>query len=154
MPNISGVFQPWGSLAGDLTEHTFPFRVSNGVTVTTGFPLIMVNGYLELANGTTADEIVGVAAETVVGTATSAKALVYTDPNLVYAADSDAVHAFADIGDIFRVVASGSTIDTSSGAGSSQQAFVLVKVDPYEENDMSAGLFKIYTNLWQNNSQT
>lgn len=144
MPYISTLMEPWGSIAGDLTEHLLKFRVSSLVTVTKGYPVIMKNGYLERVDGVVLEDIWGVAAETVKGNTTSAKCAIYTDPNILYANDADAVMAFADVGKVYRILASGSRIDQSTGVANTTQAFVLLKVDPYEENDMSAGLFKIY----------
>ena len=154
MPQITTVMQPWGSLSGDLTEHLLHFRVSSLTIATLGHPQLLVNGYLEPLNGTTADEVAGVAAETVTGDTSSAVCAVYTDPNILYANDADGVLSFADVGQVFRVLTDTGQIDASTGTLSSNHAFVLVKVDPYQENDFSAGLFKVYTSLWSSNAQT
>lgn len=152
MANITTVMEPWGSLAGDLTEHLLHFRVSSLVTITKGYPVQLINGYLEPMDGTVADDdVAGVAAETVAGTTASAKCAIYTDPNILYANDADATLAFADVGKVYRVLADKGQIDGSTGLVQSDQAFILVKVDPYEENDFSAGLFKIYSSYWSAN---
>ena len=75
--------QPWGSLAGDLTEQLLHFRVSANTIATLGHPQQLVNGYLEPMDGTVAgDEVAGVAAETVTGDTLSTKCAVYVDPNI------------------------------------------------------------------------
>lgn len=147
--------QPWGSLSGDLTEHLLRFRVSSLTIATLGHPQQLVNGYLEPMDGTVAgDEVAGVAAETITGNTSSATCAVYTDPNILYANDADGVLTFAAVGQSFRILANTGQVDASTGTISSDQPFVLVRVDPYLENDFSAGLFKVYTSLWSSNAQT
>ena len=153
MPQITTVMQPWGSITGDLTEHLLHFRVSSLTIATNGHPQQIINGYLEPMDGTVdEDQVAGVAAETVTGDTSSTLCAVYTDPNILYANDADAVMAFADVGLTYRVLANSGQIDQSTGTLNSDQAFVLVRVDPYQENDMSAGLFKVYMSHWQSNS--
>jgi len=146
--------EPWGSLSGDLTEHLLKFRVSSLITITKGYPVIQKNGYLEMVDGIVLEDILGVAAETVKGTTTSAKCAIYTDPDIIYANDANGVLKFADVGKVYRVIANSGQIRQSSGVANTTQQFVLIKVDPYEENDMSAGLFKIYRSAWLSTGTT
>ena len=155
MPQITTIMEPWGSMTGDLTQQLLEFRVSSLTIATKGHPQQLINGYLEPMDGTVAgDEVAGVAAETVTGNTASAVCGVYTDPNIVYSNDADGVLSFVDVGQTFRILADTGQVDASTGAFSSNQPFILVRVDPYQENDFSAGLFKVYQSLWSSNSQT
>ena len=138
-------FEPRGSLAGDLTQATFPFIVSNGHTVTAGNAVCLVEGYLESLSPTDdASGVLGVAVGTVTGNSSSATVGVICDPNVVYFNDADGSLAQADLGKVYKVVtASGKmSIDQSTGATTSANHFVLIKKDPDGDRDASKGLFK------------
>ena len=144
-------FEPRGSSVGDLVQALTPFVVSNGVLVTAGNAVTLVNGYLEnLAAG---ERLLGVASETITGTSSSATVGVYCDPDITYYNDADDDLAQADVGKIYKTtVASGKMkIDeseaTEAAVGavtSAAYSFILVERDPDGDGDASKGLFKPY----------
>jgi len=138
-------FEPRGSLSGDLTQATFPFIVSNGVTVTAGNAVTLVSGYVENL-GATDKDVLGVAIETVTGSSASVEVGVLCDPNIVYYNDADGDVAQADIGKTYLVATSSGkqSIDQSTGQTTTAYPFVLLKKDPDGDKDASKGLFKIY----------
>lgn len=138
------VFEPRGSITGDLTSAIQEFIVSNGVTCTKGYAVTLWNGYLE--NVAANQPLLGVAAETVKGTTASVKCGVYCDPNILYYNDADGNNANADVGQAYQVTAS-RRIDQSTGldaegANLTKYQFILVKTDPDGDADRSKGLFK------------
>lgn len=143
-------FEPRGSITGDLTEALTNFIVSNGVTVTKGNAVSLVNGFVENLNGLVNEDLLGVAASTVKGTSASVEVGVYCDPNILFYNDADANLATADLGKIYRTLAGGAQIDGSTGAANSTQQFVLVGKNPDGDGDRSKGLFKPYRMLFNN----
>ncbi len=136
-------FEPRGSLAGDLTQATFPFIVSNGITVTAGNAVVLFAGYVENKDYSESNVgVLGVATATVTGTSGSATVGVICDPNVVYYNDADGALAQADVGKIYQVaISSGKmNIDQSTGADNSAGDFVLIKKDPDGDADASKGL--------------
>lgn len=140
-------FEPRSSITGDLTQALTYFRVSNGITVTKGNAVALILGYVENHAGTVAEELLGVAASTVTGTAASIEVGVYCDPNILYYNDADGSLAVADLGKVYRPTAGGAQIDQSTGSANSTQDFILVKNDPDGDQDASKGLFKPFKTL-------
>lgn len=149
-------YEPRGSLTGDLTQATFPFVVSNGVTITAGNPVALVGGYVENIDAIDSGDVgvLGVAVETVTGDSSSATVGVICDPDVVYYNDADGDLAQADVGKVYQtLITSGEAkIDESTGAADSANKFVLIKRDPDGDGDASKGLFKIYTSQLSNRS--
>lgn len=139
-------FQPRGTLAGDLTQATLPFIVSNAVTVTAGNAVTLVNGYLENIASTSTTGILGVAAETVKGTSTSLTCAVYCDPNLVYYNTAETALVITSVGKVFKVATTSGKqyISATSGAVNSANHFIMLKRDPDDTENTKSGLFKIY----------
>ena len=135
------MFIPRNSITGDSTGALTHFVVSNGVTITQGYAVTLVGGYVEvIAN--TGEALLGVAAETVTGDG-SKKVGVHTDPNTIYYNDADGNLAQADVGKVYRTTA-GFKIDQSTGAVNTAYPFILVGIDPDGDGDASKGLFKPY----------
>lgn len=140
-------FEPRGSITGDLTEAISYFKASNGVIITQGNAVTLVSGFVENLDGTVAQDLLGVASETVTGTSASVEVGIYCDPNILYYNDADDVLANGDIGKVYRTISGGNQIDQATGSASSAQQFILVKRDPDGDQDASKGLFKPYKTL-------
>lgn len=148
-------FEPRGSLSGDLTSATFPFIVSNAVVVTAGNAVVLHAGYVENAIYAQSDVgILGVAVETVTGSAASATVAVLCDTNVVYYNDANGSVAQADVGKIYQIALSSGkmAINQSTGNANTAGDFVLIKKDPDGDKDASKGLFKIYKSQLYNRS--
>ena len=140
-------FLPQCSIVGDLTEALTYFVASSGITITKGNAVVLTGGYVENHNGTVADRLLGVVAETVTGTSASLEVGVYCDPNIIYHNDADGDLTIDDVGKVFRVTAGGTQIDESTATSESSTQFVLIKRDPDGNGDASTGWFKPYVTL-------
>jgi len=142
-------FQPRGSLSGDLSEATFPFVVSNGITITCGNAVTLKSGYLENLTVTDPMGVLGVASETVVGNA-SRTCGVFTDPNMIYYNTTTlATINIDDVGKVMNIASSAGKmyLNNSTGAVNSANQFILLKKDPDGDGSKSKGLWKIYGGL-------
>lgn len=122
------------------------------VRITKGLPVVLDAGFLEV--GDAGKPCLGIAAATVLGTSASAKCAVYCDPDALYFNDADDVLAYAKVGSAFQITSTikhttkidaSTASDTYTGGNHTAYQFVLLKVDPDSQNDMSNGLFKIHT---------
>ena len=147
-------FEPRGSLAGDLTQATFPFIVKNATLITAGNAVVLNAGFVE--NATALNDgfhgILGVATATVTGTTGSATVGVICDPNVVYYNDADGSLAQADVGKVYQIVVTSGKqyVDQTTGAAESANKMILIKKDPDGDKDASKGLFKIYSSQLSN----
>jgi len=142
-------FRPYGSLAGDLTQATFPFVVSNGIKITAGNAVNLVGGYLENCALNDTVGVLGVAAETVTGNTTAGTTCgVFTDPNLVYYNTTQTLLELAQssVGKCFKIATQSGKqyISLTAGAVNSGYAFICLKINPDGDGDQTKGLWKIY----------
>ena len=139
-----------GNIDGGTNYATYPFIVTNGVTVTAGDFVYFSSGRITNATITGDVRLVGMALETKVGTTGAVACLVAIDDDLKYLLQQDnvaATFAATDVGKYFDLTgATGAQlVDTSTGSATTGVLLCLEynpAIDPVA-SDLTYGVFMI-----------